>query len=180
MDDLVLFATLIFYGIRAVVDKLKMVSKFTERKNKMKKQARVILIIVLLVIAIFLIKNIFFNKSTKEQIFEIVNDNVQTILSDIKEQAFSDSLTIKKIEDVTILEQGIDFYCGGKGIAPSSQEYGFYYTEDDLPKAIWCGVKYCDDSLLVEDGKGYSTNYQHNYYYTEKIRDNFYYYEAHF
>ena len=56
----------------------------------------------------------------------------------------------------------------------------FYYTEDDLPKAIWCGVKYCDDSLLVEDGDGYSTDYQHNYYYTEKIRDNFYYYEAHF
>ena len=76
--------------------------------------------------------------------------------------------------------EGIDFYCGGKGIAPSSQDYGFYYTEDDLPKAIWCGVKYCDDSFLVEDGDGYSTDYQHNYYYTEKIRDNFYYYEARF
>ena len=89
-------------------------------------------------------------------------------------------MNIGKIEDVTVLEQGVDFYCGGKGIAPSSQDYGFYYTEDDLPKAIWCGVKYCDDSLLVEDGDGYSTDYQHNYYYTEKIRDNFYYYEAHF
>ena len=61
------------------------------------------------------------------------------------------------LEDVSVLEQGVDFYCGGKGVATSSQDYGFYYTEDDLPKAIWCGVKYCDDSLLVEDGNGYST-----------------------
>ena len=146
----------------------------------MKKQTSIILSVVVLVIASFLVKNIFFDKSIKEQIFEIVNDNAQTILTDIEEQDFTDSMNIGKIEDVTVLEQCVDFYCGGKGIAPSSQDYGFYYTEDDLPKAIWCGVKYCDDSLLVEDGDGYSTDYQYNYYYTEKIRDNFYYYEAHF
>ena len=146
----------------------------------MKKQTTIILSVVVLVIIIFLVKNIFFNKSIKEQIFDTVNDNAQTILTDIEEHDFTDSMNIGKIEDVTVLEQGVDFYCGGKGIAPSSQDYGFYYTEDDLPKAIWCGVKYCDDSLLVEDGNGYSTDYQHNYYYTEKIRDNFYYYEAHF
>ena len=146
----------------------------------MKKQTSIILSVVVLVIASFLVKNIFFDKSIKEQIFEIVNDNAQTILADIEEQDFTDSMSVGKIEDVSVLEQGVDFYCGGKGIAPSSQDYGFYYTEDDLPKAIWCGVKYCDDSLLVEDGDGYSTDYQHNYYYTEKIRDNFYYYEAHF
>ena len=146
----------------------------------MKKQTSIILSVVVLVIASFLVKNIFFDKSIKEQIFEIVNDNAQTILADIEEQDFTDSMSVGKIEDVSVLEQGVDFYCGGKGIAPSSQDYGFYYTEDDLPKAIWCGVKYCDDSLLVEDGDGYSTDYQYNYYYTEKIRDNFYYYEAHF
>ena len=146
----------------------------------MKKQTSIILSVVVLVIASFLVKNIFFDKSIKEQIFEIVNDNAQTILADIEEQDFTDSMSVGKIEDVSVLEQGVDFYCGGKGIAPSSQDYGFYYTEDDLPKAIWCGVKYCDESLLVEDGDGYSTDFQHNYYYTEKIRDNFYYYEAHF
>ncbi len=146
----------------------------------MKKQTSIILIVAVSAITFFLAKNIFFDKSIKEQIFEIVNDNAQTILSDIAEHDFTDSMSIGKIEDVSVLEQGVDFYCGGKGIAPSSQDYGFYYTEDDLPKAIWCGVKYCDDSLLIEDGDGYSTDYQHNYYYTEKIRDNFYYYEAHF
>ena len=149
-------------------------------ENEMKKQTNIILSILVLVITILLVKNIFFNKSIKEQIFDTVNDNAQTILTDIEEHNFADSMNIGKIEDVTVLEQGIDFYCGGKGIAPSSQDYGFYYTEDDLPKAIWCGVKYCDDSLLVEDGDGYSTDYQHNYYYTEKIRDNFYYYEVSF
>ena len=144
------------------------------------KQTKVILSVVILAISVFVAKNIFFDKSIKQQIFEIVNDNAQTILTDIEEHNFTDSMNIGKIEDVTVLEQGVDFYCSGKGIVPSSLDYGFYYTEDDLPKAIWCGVKYCDDSLLVEDGDGYSTDYQHNYYYTEKIRDNFYYYEAHF
>ena len=110
----------------------------------------------------------------------MVNNNAQTLISDVAKQDFSESMAIKGIEDVSVLEEGVDFYCGGKGIAPSSQDYGFYYTEDDLPKAIWCGVKYCDDSLLVKDGDGYSTDFQHNYYYTEKIMDNFYYYEAHF
>ncbi|MBQ2941987.1 MAG: hypothetical protein IJD97_07125 [Clostridia bacterium] len=146
----------------------------------MKKQIKVILSALILVIVFFMVKNIFFDKSPKEQIFKIVNNNVQTLISDIARQDFSNSMAVRGIENVTVLEQGIDFYYGGKGIAPSSQEYGFYYTEDDLPKAIWCGVKYCDESLLVEDGNGYSADFQHNYYYTEKIRDNFYYYEAHF
>ena len=146
----------------------------------MKKQTKVILSVVILAISVFVAKNIFFDKSIKEQIFEIVNDNAQTIIGDIEEQNFADSMGIEKIEEISILEHGIDFCCGGNGIAPSSQDYGFYYTEDDLPKAIWCGTKYCDESLLVVDGDGYSTDFQHNYYYTEKIRDNFYYYEAHF
>ena len=146
----------------------------------MKKQTKVILSVVILAISVFVVKNIFFDKSHKEQIFEMVNNNAQTLISDVAKQDFSESMAIRGIEDVSVLEEGVDFYCGGKGIAPSSQDYGFYYTEDDLPKAIWCGVKYCDDSLLVKDGDGYSTDYQHNYYYTEKIRDNFYYYEAHF
>ena len=146
----------------------------------MKKQTKVILSVVILAISVFVVKNIFFDKSHKEQIFEMVNNNAQTLISDVSKQDFSESMAIRGIEDVSVLEKGVDFYCGGKGIAPSSQDYGFYYTEDDLPKAIWCGTKYCDESLLVEDGDGYSTDFQHNYYYTEKIRDNFYYYEAHF
>lgn len=146
----------------------------------MKKQAKAILSVVILAISFFIVKNNFFDKSPKEHIFEMVNNNAQTLISDIDRQEFSESMTIRGIEDVSVIGESVDFYCGGKGIAPSSQDYGFYYTEDDLPKAIWCGVKYCDDSLLVEDGDGYSTDYQHNYYYTEKIRDNFYYYEAQF
>ena len=146
----------------------------------MKKQAKAILSVVILAISFFIVKNIFFDKSPKEHIFEMVNNNAQILISDIDRKDFSESMTIRGIEDVSVIGESVDFYCGGKGIAPSSQDYGFYYTEDDLPKAIWCGVKYCDDSLLVEDGNGYSTDYQHNYYYTEKIRDNFYYYEAQF
>ena len=69
----------------------------------MKKQTNIILSVVVLVITIFLVKNIFFNKSIKEQIFDTVNDNTQTILTDIKEHDFTDSMNIGKIEDVTVL-----------------------------------------------------------------------------
>ena len=40
----------------------------------MKKQTRIILGVTVLVITILLVKNILFDKSIKEQIFEIVND----------------------------------------------------------------------------------------------------------
>ena len=129
----------------------------------MKRQTKVILGVIILVISFFIIKSIFFDKSPKEQIFEIVNNNSQTLISNIDRQEFSDSLAIRGIEDINIIGESVDFYCGGKGIAPSSQDYGFYYTEDDLPKAIWCGVKYCDDSLLVDDGDGHSTDFQYKY-----------------
>ena len=146
----------------------------------MKKTIKFILSILLIILLILLFKNVFFDRDEKEKIFVLVNKNYELLLSDIAEQDFSDTLDLSEIESVDVVEEGIDFYCGGYGIAPSSHDYGFYYTKDDLPKAIWCGTMYCDTTLLKKDGEGYSTDYQHNRYYTEKIRDNFYYYEAHF
>ncbi len=146
----------------------------------MKKPIKIILSILLVIVITFLFKKVFFDKDAKEEIFILVNENYELLLSDVVEQDFSDSLNLSRIESVDIAEEGIDFYCGGFGIAPSSHDYGFYYTEDNLPKAIWCGTMYCDTDLLKKDGEGYSTDYQYNRYYTEKIRDNFYYYEAHF
>ena len=125
-------------------------------------------------------ENMIDDSLSKKEIFELVNENYTLIIDDINKNDFTDTEKLKGVKEVYSDTDVIDVYCGGTGIAPSSQDYGFYYTEDDLPKAIWCGTKYCDESLLVEDGDGYSTDFQHNYYYTEKIRDNFYYYEAHF
>ena len=117
---------------------------------------------------------------TKRQIFHLVNQNIEVLLNDIREQNYENSLKLPKIESVQALEDGIDFYCGGYGIVPSSHEYGFYYTYDDTPKGIWCGTKYCESKLLEKDGDGYSTNKSQNYYYTQRICEHFYYYEVHF
>ncbi|MBQ4557676.1 MAG: hypothetical protein IJA60_08525 [Clostridia bacterium] len=110
---------------------------------------------------------------SKSQIVNLVEGNYHVIAEDISENDFSDTLNLKGIQDVSRKGEIIDFYCGGSGIAPSSKEYGFYYSANDTP---------CDFVLmgtLKPDGKGYSSS-DGNYFYTEKIRKNFYYYEVQF
>jgi len=114
---------------------------------------------------------------SKSEIFKLVEKNEDILLGDISANNFNDSSEIKGIVDVNIEEEIINFYCGGYGMGPSTGYYGFYYTEDDNMTAIWCS-----GSPLKQDGKGYSWEEDDgdNRYYTEKICDNFYYYEAHF
>ena len=64
-----------------------------------------------------------------------------------------------------------------EGISTQSHYYGFYYTKKDVPLAA--GI---EDKRLQEDGNGYRIQEPDNEdcYYTEKIIDNFYFYEAHY
>ena len=67
----------------------------------------------------------------------------------------------------------LQFVCIAEGIAPAGFDAGFYYSPDDEPILIGWGP-----SELVEDGDGYSwTDGTDNRYYTERICENFYYYE---
>ncbi len=140
-------------------------------------------ILLLTVVAIVCFVVWFFNSIddslSKEEIFKLVNNNYSIILDDISENDFEDTKKLKGVKEVDPDTEIVDFYCGGKGLGSSTSYYGFYYSPDGLPK---CRSDFGRIELLEPDGNGFSIKYYEgdNRYYTEKIRDNFYYYEAHF
>ncbi len=116
---------------------------------------------------------------TKEEIFELVNSKYDILADDIQKDDFTKSNKIKGITEIERIDGVIDFSCGGKGNVASGAYYGFYYTEDDLPKVSFLGYVSYDEEDLKPEGNGYCYD-AYDYYYTEKITDNFYYYEAHY
>lgn len=142
--------------------------------------------LLLVVIAVVCFLMFFFNiiddSLSKKEIFKLVNDNYSIILDDIKEKDFSDTEKLKGVKEVDSDTEIIDVYCGGTGIGSATSYYGFYYSPDGLPKDSWCGTSFGSPEMLKPDGDGFSIKHSNgdNCYYTEKIRDNFYYYEAHF
>jgi hypothetical protein len=128
----------------------------------------------------------FSDNLSKDQIFTLVNQNQELLnnaVSDIYSSGLSDDDIIKSVkklkglDEITVKDDIINFDCGGSGFGSSTSYYGFYYTKNENLTAIWC----CGGAV-VPDGKGWSWKESNgdNSYYTEKISDNFYYYEAHF
>ena len=144
--------------------------------------------IVLILIIAFIFFIIWFDSMisdnlSKKEIFQLVNENYDIILNDIIENDFTDTEKLKGIKEVYSDTEVIDVYCGGTGIGSATSYYGFYYSPDGLPKDAWRGSNFGRTSdELTPEGKGFAIKNSNddNYYYTEKIRNNFYYYEAHF
>ena len=117
---------------------------------------------------------------TKEQIFALV-ENHQAQLTEIARsgelQAAEKPRGVQKIRQV---DPVIDFYCGGAGMGSSTAYYGFYYSPDDVPDAVFCGTRFGLAADLHSDGEGFSLQREGNVYYTQKIAACFYYYEIHF
>ena len=142
------------------------------------------LLLVVVAVACFIMwfSNMIDDSLSKKEIFKLVNDNYAIILDDIKEKDFTDTEKLKGVKEVDSDTEIIDVYCGGTGLGSATSYYGFYYSPDGLPKDSWCGTSFGSLEQLKPDGDGFSIKYSNddNCYYTEKIRDNFYYYEAHF
>ena len=138
-----------------------------------------LLVVVAVVCFIMLFSNMIDDSLSKKEIFKLVNDNYTIILDDIKEKDFADTEKLKGVKEVDSDTEIIDVYCGVTGLGSATSYYGFYYSPDGLPK---CRSEFGRIELLEPDGNGFSIKYYEgdNRYYTEKIRDNFYYYEAHF
>ena len=127
--------------------------------------------------------NMIDDSLSKKEIFELVNENYTLIIDDINKNDFTDTEKLKGVKEVYSDTDVIDVYCGGTGIGSATSYYGFYYSPDGLPRDNWCGSDFGRTSdELIPEGKGFAIKNSNddNYYYTEKIRDNFYYYEAHF
>lgn len=100
---------------------------------------------------------------------ELYNEHIQKILNG------------NPVEEIGIDKGIIIFNCGGRGIAPSSQYYGFYYSVDNKPVAVFGNSVLCDSSQMTKKDNGYEyRDSGYNSYYVEKIKDNFYFYEASF
>ena len=150
----------------------------------MKKMFLGFLIALISFVVIFLMLilgiRVFFHDDSlsKEEIFGVVNSKYEIIMGDIQKENFKETEKIKGIVSVEDNNGIIDFACEGQGNVVSGASYGFYYTEDDLPKVSFLHVLFTEEDLIPEDN-GYCFD-KYDYYYTEKIRDKFYYYELHY
>ena len=116
-------------------------------------------------------------KEVKKDIFSLVENNYDTILKACEEKDKDALLVINGITDVNIVDGYVIVYCKGAGIAPSSQDYGFYYSTENSPITVGCNlgiVRKAND--LTPDGNGYQCVVQGNTFYTEHIKGNIYFY----
>ncbi len=116
----------------------------------------------------------------KNQIFSAVQENQvmlrECVLGNDPEQAKQ----IRGIQSVRYDadEDYYEFSCGGAGIVPASSYYGFYYSPKDAPLAV--DVTQTENLSPVQDGYGWREPKGDNSYYTERIMENWYYYESHY
>ncbi len=145
-----------------------------------KKNYKIALIVFICIIVI-----IQFNNPTnlnKSKIKSIVNKNLDILNESINNNDYDEAYKIDGIEKIESQYLGgnksfVDFYCYGVGLAPSSIYYGFYYVNPDEP----LGFQATRVELEVDgDGWEWEESNGDNYYYTEKIVDHWYYYEAGF
>ncbi len=152
-----------------------------ERSEILKKKITNIMFIVLLLLLSVLTLSKCSNMTDsgiKKNIIGIVKDNKEILIEAISTGNYDKIYDIKGIEDITINDACIVFYCKGKGIAPSSQEYGFYYSNNNLPIAIFDGkpIYYFKNDIAIGEGREYVDS-SYNSFYTEKIIESFYYYD---
>jgi len=145
------------------------------------------ILLVIFILLILLLNSFLSNNLSKRQIFNLVEKYSNTILVDIDEDNFEDTLDIKGVTNV-VSHDVMDSHCGGKGFGSATSYYGFYYYGNDEPVVMFNGnISKVDESEFIADGKGFSYREKNidgtvsdNTYYTEKILTGFYYYEWHF
>jgi hypothetical protein len=120
-------------------------------------------------------------KKAKKDIFDLVERKYDTIVAACENKDVEALLAINGIKEVDIVDGYVLIYCKGAGIAPSSQDYGFYYSEENLPVGVFDGQIVCSNSELVEYENGYRyLDSGYNEFYTEHIKGNIYFYSAAF
>ena len=138
------------------------------------------ILLILLFLSSCTNSNPFWDNLSKDQIFSLVQDNHEFLQECIDTGDFEKAKQIEGIKDVYSSEKGsyIEFYCGGTGLASSSSYYGFYFSPDDVPLAV--AVIPTEKLVPQDDGYGYNEPKGDNKYYTERILENWFYYEAHY
>lgn len=147
-----------------------------QEKTKVKRMLIILLAVVLAVVLfIFSLPSFLNDNLSKKQIFKLVNDNYDVLTECVQSGDYDQALKIKGIKSTYAFDDAIEFSCGGKGMGSQTSYYGFYYSTDDKLSGLdfHSGVSGYDSFSYKEENGD-------NSYYTEKICDHFYYYEAHF
>ena len=138
-------------------------------------------LILLAVLMVFSLAGCGGRDSAKAEVFELVEENCSTIEEACVQLDIEALEQIEGITKVDVKDGYVLVYCTGGGIAPSSQEHGFYYAPDGLPVAVFDGQILCDPADLTPDGDGYVyRDSGYNRFYTECITGNLFYYSASF
>ena len=116
-------------------------------------------------------------KKPKEDVFSIVEKNYDAIVDACENKDAEALLDISGITTVDIVEGYVLVYCKGAGIAPSSQDYGFYYSIENSPVTVDCNLNIvCKADGLTPKGNGFQCVVSGNIFYTEHIKGNIYFY----
>jgi hypothetical protein len=116
-------------------------------------------------------------KNAKSDIFNLVENNYDEIVAACENKDSEALLAIDGVTQVNIVDGYVLVYCKGAGIAPSSQDYGFYYSEDNSPVTVDCNLGIvCHAANLSPEGDGYQCIVSGNTFYTEHIKGNIYFY----
>ena len=116
-------------------------------------------------------------KEAKKDIFNLIEKNYDAIVIACENKDSEALLAIDGVTQVNIVDGYVLVYCKGAGIAPSSQDYGFYYSEDNSPVTVDCNLGIvCYAADLSPEGDGYQCIVSGNTFYTEHIKGNIYFY----
>ena len=116
-------------------------------------------------------------KNAKSDIINLVENNYDEIVAACENKDSEALLAIDGVIQVNIVDGYVLVYCKGAGIAPSSQDYGFYYSEDNSPVTVDCNLGIvCYAADLSPEGDGYQCIVSGNTFYTEHIKGNIYFY----
>nr|WP_320024126.1 hypothetical protein [uncultured Acetobacterium sp.] len=146
----------------------------------MKKYISIIISAVLIILAIYTINYI---SNPERQIKKFVSENSKELVT-IAESHLNSDTTIETYKGVKVepvfsgKNEIVQFFYDGKGIAPASKYYGFYYSPDDVPAAYQntnFNLAYVSDNewKWSEDGTDNGGR-------TIRIIENWFYYEAWF
>lgn len=116
-------------------------------------------------------------ETPKDDIFTLVEKRYDDILDACEKKDTDFLLSVNGIEKVNVVDGYVIVLCKGEGISVSSHDYGFYYSENNVPAAVDCNLDIIQSSdSLVSNGNGYSCIVGGNTFYTENIKGKIYFY----
>lgn len=141
------------------------------------------IIVILIAVVIFFIFSIpkveqYQRVRDKENIESLVIDNLEFLNECIEIEDYDKIVELTKVKNKKNWKNDsdgiiVEYFCKGYGIVPAGQYTGFYYTSIDEPTGFEGGAY-----KLTKTKNGWEWNEPNgdNFYYTEKITDNWYYY----